>query len=137
MSYTRAQLIEKALIDLGAAGVGQAASTDDTDTVDAVIDALIDDLSFRNVFYVADAGELGPTGGEIENHAFRHLVRLLVEECAPAFGRQQRDPNANMSAERALRTLARIGTGRGGNLQIDSALRWQRRGSAFDFSSGT
>lgn len=130
---TRLDLINRALTEIGKLESGQTASAEDVATVDELVDPMIEDLSARQVIHVADAGDPGPTGGQIEAAPFLHLARLLGELIAPGFGRSS-DAGAMEFAERRLRTLSRVGRGSGSMLRVDGALRPARR--AFDFATG-
>lgn len=55
MPKTRSDLIERALKNLGALPQGQAASAEDSASMDALIDPLIESLNMRDIVYVGDA----------------------------------------------------------------------------------
>lgn len=118
MSKTKADLITETLQELGVLAAGQSASSEDTAAVDARIVPLLQDLAIRNVIYIGDANA-------IPDEAFNHLVMRLAEACARKFGRDPSGDTINF-AESNLRTLARIGKGKGGALKVDHALQRRR-----------
>jgi hypothetical protein len=80
---TRAQLIAKVLSNLGLGNDTPAA--EDSSRVDAVIDDVFKSLSARGKYTVADAGSIGPTGGNIEPEAFQELAACVTAASAGEF----------------------------------------------------
>lgn len=119
MSKTKTQLITETLSQLGALGVGETPSAEDSDAVDARIGPLVEDLAARNVIYVADTDD-------IPDSVFNYFVLRLAEECAVKFGKQM-DATAIQFAEGRMRVLSRIGSGRRRALAVDCAIASQRR----------
>lgn len=129
MSKTRAELIERALFNMGILAVGQVISAEDVQKMDGYVDPTVSLLSGLQIYYVADAGSAGPTGGDIENEAFFPLADYLAMKAAVGFnlagdakltalGIQAEDNLRTISAPaRALRTL-----------RVDAALQTRRYG---------
>ena len=76
---TRAQLIERAGIDLGLVQPGEALSSDDYNTLDSLVDPLVDQLAADNVIYIDDRNE-------IDTQVFMALASLLANYAGPSFG---------------------------------------------------
>lgn len=76
---TRAQLIERAGINLGLVQPGEALSSEDSDTLDNLVDALIEQLSTTSVIYIPDPDE-------IQLDAFLALAACLANIAGPSFG---------------------------------------------------
>lgn len=91
---TRAQLVERALQKLLVVGAGQSAEAEDAAATDAVVDAVLADLSARAVYTVTDEAE-------IDVAAFEWLADILADTVAPDFG-------AARSAERVMRAEAML-----------------------------
>jgi hypothetical protein len=72
-------LIYRALKNLGQVEPGEAAAPEDYATVDDLVDPLIEQLSFDNVYYVKDTDA-------IENEVYLPLARLLANAAGPDFG---------------------------------------------------
>jgi len=135
MSYTREQLITAALQTIQRLGVGRDMTDEDRDHIDLRIEAIVADLAARDIYAVADAGEVTPTGGDFDAAAFLHLARFIAAEVSPDFGVPY-DEAMQSRAERRLRTLSRIGRGTGKNLDIDASLLRYPRGWGFNFTTG-
>jgi hypothetical protein len=97
MAKTRANLATRALQKLLVVGSGQLADSEDVETADGAIDAVLADLAGRNVYSVADETD-------IEVSAFEWLALILADTIAPDFG-QPMDPNKRAYAENMLRRL--------------------------------
>lgn len=107
-TYTRAQLAIQALTDLGVIAEGQSVSDSDTSKMDGYIDAAMSELADLGIYYVADYGQPGLIGGNIEASAFLALSRYLAKAAAMGFNLAG-DPKVTqeaMEAEAKLRTLA-------------------------------
>ena len=87
---TRTELINQALLNLGAVAVGQAVDADTSSLVDGLIDGLIAELERRDVIYIQDITTYG-----IEDEFFQPLARILAWRAAPAFGAQNDSGQAN------------------------------------------
>lgn len=79
MAKTRAELVNRALANLGALPAGQTANQEEYDQVDALVIPVVDSLSARDIYYVADATN-------IPEEAFIALGHCLAWACAPEFG---------------------------------------------------
>lgn len=79
MAKTRADLIERALKNLGALPAGQSASAEDSLSMDALIDPLLDSLNMREIIYVGDSEN-------IPDEYFIPLGELLAFAASPEFG---------------------------------------------------
>jgi hypothetical protein len=109
VSYTRAQLVNKALGKLGVIAEGQAVSDGDVSKMDGIVDAAMAMLASLDIYFLADFGQLGPTGGAIESEAFLPLATWLARKACEDFN-QPADENMEAEArfaEADLRTLAR------------------------------
>ncbi|EJW11249.1 hypothetical protein A33M_3327 [Rhodovulum sp. PH10] len=108
-TFSRRDLIDQALANLGVLAAGQTPEAEDVDRLDRLVDAVMADLAARDVAWVPYPGELGPLGGEIDPAQFLYLAAILADAGKGAFGvaadasiyvlRQQ--------AEEALRTIGR------------------------------
>lgn len=76
---TRAQLIERALKNLGVIEPGEAPSSEDSDTMDGLIDPLLSQLAVDQIIYIGDPEQ-------IELEYFLPLARLLANIAGPDFG---------------------------------------------------
>jgi hypothetical protein len=76
---TRDQLIYRALKNLGQVEPGEAAAPEDYSAVDDLVDPLIAQLAFDNIYYISDPDE-------IENEIYLPLARLLANVAGPDFG---------------------------------------------------
>ncbi|WP_425991373.1 hypothetical protein [Afipia sp. DC4300-2b1] len=99
MSKTRAELIDQALINLGVIAEGQSIEADLVDKMDKVVDPACAQLSQLDIYYVQDAGEIGPTGGEIEDSAFLSLAAYIANAACASF---------NLPADTKLMALSQI-----------------------------
>lgn len=81
---TRDQLIQRALKELGVLLPGEAASAEDYDTVDDLIDPMVAELSAKSVYDVNDIDQ-------IENEIFVPLSRILANIAGPEFGQAIND----------------------------------------------
>lgn len=108
MSKTRADLIERALFNLGVLAVGQVQSPEDVLKMDGYVDPTVALLSSLQIYYVQDAGSAGPTDGAIEDEAFLPLADYLAMKAAVAFnlGGDAKLTALGLQAESDLRTIA-------------------------------
>lgn len=112
---SKADLIEAVLQDLGVLQAGQTPDASDAALVGKRLERVLADLATRNVIYI-------PDGDEFDEQVSQHLTDILVEVCAPAFGRT-REASVTANAEARLRTIQRIGKGvPGARLKVDRAL---------------
>lgn len=97
ITKTRAQLIERAGIDLGLMQPGEALSNEDYNTLDNLFDPLIDQLSADNVIYIQDSDNI-PVA------IFLPLASVLANYAGPSFG----SPINDQALMRDQGTLRRI-----------------------------
>lgn len=79
VTKTRAQLIERAGINLGLVQPGEALSSEDYNTLDNLVDPVIAQLSADNIYYVDDSEE-------IDVAVFMPLAALIANQAGPSFG---------------------------------------------------
>lgn len=103
MSKTRAELIDQALSRLDILVYGQSPSAEDVQKMDGLIDPACAQLASLDIYYVSDPGELGPTGGSIDDEAFLALADYVASYHLVADERMQA---LAMIAEGTLRKLA-------------------------------
>ncbi len=127
MAYTRDELKEEVIGELFALGSGQSPSTEDAAWVEKRINSTFAALARLDIIYLADPDD-------IPDEAFNALAAYMAEICGPKFGKP-RNFAARQAAEDELRTIQRIGSGTGGPLRVDAALRPRRRGSYTPVSS--
>ena len=101
---TRRDLIDRALSELGVIAAGQTPSAEDVSAVDQLVDAVLDELSTREIVYVDDPGETGPTGGAIEPGVFLPVASWLANVASPDFGGQY-SPDIEAALEIRLRRI--------------------------------
>src|SRR5258708_1400692 len=109
MSYTRAQRANKALGKLSVIAEGQAVSDGDVSKMDGIVNAAMAMLAALDIYFVADYGHLGPTGGAIEEEAFLPLATWLARKACEDFNQpadEKMEAEARF-AEADLRTLSR------------------------------
>lgn len=124
MSYTRAQLVTKALGKLGVIAEGQGVSDGDMSKMDGIVNGAMAMLASLDIYYIADYGDLGPTGGTIEDDAFLPLATWLARKACEDFN-QPADEKMEVEvrlAEADLRTLSRPPRSKT-RLTVDPALR--------------
>lgn len=100
MAKTRADLINRALRNLGALPDGQVAEVQDYNSVDALVDPTIEDLIARDVTYVEDVDA-------IEEKVFMPLGLILAWNCAAEFGQGDNAALAAL-AQKAEKDLIQI-----------------------------
>lgn len=98
LTKTRAELVNRALGRLGVVGAGQTVSSEDYDTVDDLVDAVLLDLAARRVYIVDDEEEI-PT------EASEYIAAILAQAAAMDF-QKQTQPQVIEWAERKLRQLS-------------------------------
>ena len=138
MSKTRAELIERALFNLGILAVGQVQSDEDVQKMDALVDPTVALLASLKIYYVQDAGAVGPTDGSIEDEIFLPLADYLAMKAAVAFNLagDAKLTALGLNAESDLRLIAAPERTMK-TLRIDPALQSRRSGiSLTRFLSG-
>jgi hypothetical protein len=129
MSKTRAELINQCLTDLGVIAAGQSIDADLVLKMDGFIDPAVALLARLEIYYVQDAGSIGPTDGAIEDEAFLPLASWIANQACSGFNlpADTKMQALAMIAEGNLRTLAAPArTLR--TLRVDPALTTPRRG---------
>ena len=126
MSKTRQQVIEKVLFLLGVADGG--VSAEDSEKVDRNIDPASDLMAGLGIYNAGDVGQIGPTGGTVDEIAFLPFCNYVADFVADEFGMggQPILVARRAEAEDMLRTLAAPARNRK-TLRIDPALRFHRR----------
>lgn len=76
---TRTNLIHRALRNLGVLPAGQTPSDEEYDSVDTIIDSIVDELTQRDVYFLQDADA-------IPDEAFLPLGHILASACRAEFG---------------------------------------------------
>lgn len=124
MSKTRAELINQCLTNLGVIAEGQSIPSDMVNKMDTIIDPAISELSALEIYYVQDAGDLGPTNGAIEDSAFLSLAAYIANAACAAFNlpADEKMQALALLAEKKLITLGAPASTRR-TLQVDPALR--------------
>lgn len=103
MSKTRNDLIEQVLNRCQVLVYGQSPSDQDVQNVDRIVDGAVAKLAALDIYYVSDAGELGPSGGEIDDAAYLPLADYVASFYLVA---DERIQALAMIAEKELTTLA-------------------------------
>jgi hypothetical protein len=98
LSKTRAQLIERAGINLGLVQPGEALSSEDYDTLDNLVDPVIAQLNADHIYYVQDADT-------IDLAPFIPLAAILANMAGPSFGAPIND-DALVRDQNTLRRLS-------------------------------
>jgi hypothetical protein len=108
MSKTRAEFIEQCLTNLGVIAEGQSIDSDLVSKMDTVVDPALAELASLDIYYVQDSGEIGPSGGDIEDSAFLSLASYVANAACAAFNlpADQKLQALALLAEARLRTLA-------------------------------
>jgi hypothetical protein len=81
MAKTRADLVNRALYNLGVLPQGQTANAEDFNAVDALVDPMIEDLIGRDIVFVEDVDA-------IDEKYFLHLGHVLAGHAASIYGMQ-------------------------------------------------
>lgn len=129
MSKTRAEFVTQCLYNLGVIAQGQSVSDQEMSKMDALVDPSFAKLAGLNIYYVQDAGDIGPTGGDIEDAAFLPLADYVANSACAAF---------NLAADTKMQALSMIAVGdlttigapprTLNTLRVDPALRPTRYG---------
>lgn len=107
-SFTRRDLIDKALDNLGVLAAGQTPSAEDVAKVDALIDPMVAMLAADEIAYVDAPGEPVAIGGEIDPAQFLALAAVLADEAKCGWGLQA-DPSFYVLRTQAEERLRRLG----------------------------
>ncbi|ANW00683.1 hypothetical protein [Bradyrhizobium icense] len=95
---TRTELIQRAAKLLALIEPGEAPATEDYNSLDGLIDPLIEQLAEDQIYYVDDANAIKPA-------IFEPLARLLANMAGPDFG----SPINEEARRRDEQTLRRMG----------------------------
>lgn len=98
---TRAQLVERAGINLGLVQPGEALSSEDYSTLDNLVDPLVDQLTADSVIYISDTDA-------IDTAVFLPLAAALANHAGPSFG----SPINDQALARDYGTMRRINSTR-------------------------
>lgn len=130
MPKTRAELINQSLTNLGIIAEGQSISAEDVQKMDRVVDPALSELGELGIYVAQDAGDLGPSGGEIEDSSYLSLAAYIANAACSAFNlpADQKLQALSILAEQKLITLSRPGRTRR-TLSIDPALQTRRVGT--------
>jgi hypothetical protein len=79
MTKTTTDLVNRAAAEMGRLYSGEALSAEDFDTIEELVEPLIDQLNAEKITYVDDLDAILPA-------VFLPLARLLAIEAAPSFG---------------------------------------------------
>lgn len=125
---TRQELLYEALDQLGILVPGQAPSAANLAKIDGIFDPVCEELTDLGIYYVQDAGEIGPSGGEIESSAFLAIAAYLANAAAVKFNlaSDAKLKALAIEAEDKLRTLSRPASTRS-TLAIDAGIPTSRR----------
>lgn len=85
MPKTRDDLIKQALSNLGLLAEGQGYEFGMINKMDKHVDPALAELASLGVYYVQDAGEEGPSGGEIDDAAFFSIAAYLADAACASF----------------------------------------------------
>jgi hypothetical protein len=84
MAKSREDLVYRALYNLGVLPVGQTPGAEEYNSVNALVDPMLEDLTARDVWFERDVDA-------IEERSFLHLGDILAGRAASVFG-MQNDP---------------------------------------------
>jgi|SRR5215468_4364385 len=82
---TRMQLVDQVLTNLGVLVPGQAPSAETRSKVDDILDPAIASLRARDICYIPETGDIGPSGGEFPVEFFLALAASIANYAAPSF----------------------------------------------------
>jgi hypothetical protein len=135
LTKTRRQLIDQALYNLHVLEIGQSPSSEDVAKVDNLVDATIAELNGKEIIYIDDVGDAGPSGGAIDPAVFLALADYLAWKAGPSFALASDPALTTLAklAESTLETIARPARTRR-TLKVDSALARPRL--PFSFTNG-
>lgn len=95
---TRAELVNRALQEVGAKAAGQPAAAADVQTMDDAVDSVMDSLSTRGIYQWGDPDQ-------IDDDAFEHLAICIAHSRRRVFGTEAPTLEDKLLAERDLRAL--------------------------------
>lgn len=113
-TYTRTMLANEALDILQRVGLGQSPDSEDTEKIDRKIDALLAELSARNIVEIPDPDD-------IDAAFFNPLAELLANEAAPNFG-GQKNPAVREAGEERLKIMVNNTPATNKTLGVDRSL---------------
>lgn len=133
---TRQELLIEALDQLNIIVPGQAPSSTIINKMDEVFDPVVEMLAELDIYYVDDAGEVGPTGGAIKSSAFLAIGAYLANAAAAKFNlpADAKLKALAIEAEQTLRTLTRPSSTRK-FLKTDAGIP-TGRGRRFNYTLG-
>lgn len=133
---SREELIIEALDQLGIIVPGQAPSATIMNKVDTLLDPVMEQLAELDIYYVDDAGAIGPSGGSIRSSAFMALGAYLANAAAAKFNlpADAKLKALALEAEQTLRTLTRPSSTRK-TLRTDVGIPTGNR-SRFNYTTG-
>lgn len=101
MAKTRADLVYRALRNLGVLPQGQTPSAEEYNSVDALVEPMIEDLIGRDIVFIESAES-------IEDKYFLSLGHVLAGQAAAEFGMQNDQAIASrmIKGEQDLQTIA-------------------------------
>jgi hypothetical protein len=133
MSKTRAEVIEQTLRNLSVIAEGQVTSDSDVQKVDLIIDGVCAEMATLQIYYVADTGQAGPSGGDYPDEAYLSIADYLAWRALSTFPMGQdgtmKLTAAGTAAEVRLRALAGAPRGRR-EAKFDPALSSRSRTGA-------
>jgi hypothetical protein len=100
MAKTRTELVHRALKNLGALPQGQTPDVEEYNSIDDLVDVMVEDLIARDVVHIQDVDA-------IEEKYFLHLGYVLAGLAVPEFG-MQNDPALAARAVKAEQDLQKI-----------------------------
>ena len=100
MARNRTDLVHRALKNLGALPQGQSPDVEEYNSIDALIDPMIEDLVARDIVHIVDVDA-------IEERYFQHLGHILAGLAVSEFGLQN-DPALAARATKAELDLHEI-----------------------------
>lgn len=103
MPKTRAELINQCLTNLGVIAEGQSIDADLVSKMDTIVDPALAELAELNIYYTQDAGDIGPSGGAIEDSAFLSLASYIANAACAAF---------NLPADQKMQALSMLAEGK-------------------------
>src|SRR5262249_44009613 len=119
-------VIEQALRNLMVIAEGQPVQASDVLKLDLILDGVCAEMGALSIFYVADTGQQGPTGGDYDDAAYLSIADYLAYRGLSVFPMaddgQARMTRAYTEAVNILRAISGSPRGRR-ELKIDPAAR--------------
>lgn len=127
MPKTRLELITQSLVNLGIIATGQSVSAEDVQKMDTIVDPALAELAGLDIYYTQDPGDVGPSGGAIEDSAYLSLASYIANAACVAFNlpADAKLQALALQAEKKLVTLSAPAASHK-TLRIDPALRHRR-----------